>query len=167
MDATSVRLEGGLRRILIYNFNLPAQYVDNPDLRRDVLRRVDAVVGADFRGVSANYMITASYNLLNVHTGAQHVWTGSFFLRGNAPSTISSFQPFTADFQVNAFQSLQNVETKLTWLGVETAWVFDRLESVIVNVQASVRENDPILNVRRLDQRGTVGDRRHETFFLP
>jgi len=166
VDATSVLLEGG-RRIAIYNFNIPSEYVDDEDRRRQVLERIDNVVRADFGSNQVQYMITASYYLRNIHTGKEYIWTGSFFLRENSPATISSFQPYNANFVANAFHSLQNVRTKLTWLGVNTAWTFDRLESAIVNVQSSVSEYDPILELRQLNRQGSRGRRHHETFLLP
>ena len=110
------------------------------------------------------YQICASYFLRHTETNQEIIWTGSFFARNNNPSRLLSFQVFNVNEFVDiCFEATDNVDEKLRSTNFDTKWKYDRLISVIINIQAEVSRYHPILRERNL----RYDKRVQTTFSLP
>jgi hypothetical protein len=169
VDVIALPQRTGKDFIVVYNINIPVATVHDEELRRQALERAQRLLSADLAPSRMYYQLTGSYILRNTHTGDTKLFTGSFCPQGNCPSIIQGFQPFNAEtFVQNSFAALDNAEEKLrSWRGLDTNFVFDRLVSVIVNVNAPVTQKHPILEKRQLLRSHGRYSRRHRTFKLP
>ena len=168
VDATALRKDHTNGYLIIYNINVPADIIHDNNEKRDVLIRIRDLLMTDFRHDLIHYQITAAYYLVHRVTGEQRIWVGSFFPGGNGPAVIRDFQLFNANtFVGQAFEDTENCEDDLTWRGVNTAWVFDSLISVIFNCQVDVRTNHSALYKRNLYSNNARHLRAHVTFNLP
>jgi hypothetical protein len=59
---------------------------------------------------------------------------------------------------------MRDAEAKLSYTGMDTVWSFDRLSSIIINVQSKLRASHPIFSKRGLQE--TVGRKINITFAL-
>ena len=151
VDATALRKDNREGYLIIYNINVPADIIHDNVERQDVLVRIRDLLVNDFQHDIVYYQITAAYYLAHRVTGELRPWLGSFFPGGNGPAIIRDFQRFNANtFVRSAFEDTQNCEDALTWRGVDTAWIFDSLISVIFNCQVDALSNHRILYQRHL-----------------
>jgi hypothetical protein len=166
--AIQQREEGhGISYLVIYNINIPAAIIYNDQERRNVLERARRLLMNDFGNLDIRYQVTASYYLRNSITGAQQTWTGSFFARHNSLAQLSGFRAFDNDsFVQTTFQATQgqDVEANLRWNTLDTAWKFEALLSIIINVQCSVPTGHKTVARRNLSVK-TFKNR--QTFALP
>lgn len=160
--------------VFVSNINVPERLVQSPVARLVVARRIRTFVCLDYAQTPlAQFQITASFELQHTETGAIRQWTGSFNPSGNRLTSIHEFEPFDPP---EAFERtfvrasdpdrVANVlRTRPT--GVDSDWVFYRLISVIVSVQAIVgRTHHAIYSRQLLDVRS--GRRRAiRSFPLP
>jgi hypothetical protein len=154
--------------MVIYNINIPVAIFREPDLLRDALERSKRLLIADLAPASIFYQLTASYVLRNTSDGLERLWTGSFHAQGNRPAQLSGFERFDrATFVQDCIQSLFHVEEKLTWFGQDTSVVFDRLLSIIINVNTRVGTTHPVLEERNLLVYNARYTKKHRTFALP
>ena len=166
VDATSIntRQNGLLNAILmIYNINIPEQTVQNRNMLLTSLQQVADLISNDFQFKRVVYQITASYLLEHIETGQTRTWTGSFFVKNNTLAQVSDFTVFDRNnFVRTSTNDINNIENKLLLRNVNTKWRFNRLLSVIFNVQCAVDSREPILNTRELKE-----PRKHKTFSFP
>ena len=150
--------------MVFYNVNIPAAIIINNQEKRAVLERVKNLLIRDFDQADIVYQICASYFLRHTETNQEIIWTGSFFARNNNPSRLLSFQVFDPNQFVDiCFEATENVDDKLRYNNFDTKWKYDRLISVIINIQAEVSRDHPVLRKRNLQ----YDERRHTTFSLP
>ena len=168
VDCTSLTIEKSDEEddqfMIIYNVNIPAEIVNNDIERQAVLERVKNLLVHDFRGENVVYQICAAYYLKHIDTNEEIVWSGSFFAKNNNPSRLLGFQVFDAtEFVDICYDATENVDEKLRNNNFDTKWQYDRLISVIVNIQAEVPADHYIIRNRNL----RFNARRHFTFSLP
>jgi|688.fasta_scaffold05428_20 hypothetical protein len=152
--------------VIQYNINIPAAVVNNPIGRLEALERARVLIESDFGlNETVDYQITGTYELKNVDTNMVREWVGNFYAGLNNPSIIQDFQLFEGFSFVNTvWPLLENVGAKLLFNGRDSKWKFERLQSIILNVQSTVYENHPLLQKRKLLQ----GKRKfHRSFDLP
>lgn len=156
--------------ILVSNINIPESEFDNLD---NILERVEEFVVNDYVNVERiNFQVCATYELRNTSTGDSRQWCGSFNPRGNQSNTLSQFQQFDQNFKVLVKNATtpENVTTKLHFYHVQTNWVFHKLTSIIVAVQAQVNYTHPTLLRRNLLSVVRNGHHHHriiQSFYLP
>jgi hypothetical protein len=166
VDALSSTIEDSTKDnyLIIYNVNVPYEYLDNEIILRGILERIQRLLTRHFENFPVVYQITASYNLVHSITGETRIWTGSFSVRDNAPAQLSGFEDFDKNtFVEDSLDYLEDVENKLV-RNPELAsnWVFSSLNSVIFNVQSIVDTRS-----RALTPFPKNGPRSHRTFPLP
>lgn len=154
--------------IFVTNINIPESELGNLD---SVLERVRLLIVNDYVNVpNVQYQVCASYELRNTETGDVRQWTGSFNPRGNQSNALSNFQTFSRDFTNVVLDacSPDNVYRKLRFYHVQTNWVFSRLNSIVICVQAVVNLNHPTLLRRGLLTK-KYGRRKRAvcSFYLP
>jgi hypothetical protein len=151
---------------VIYNINIPADVVHNPEQRQNALERTRNLLRQDFNGgVSVFYQITGTYVLIHSESGQTMEWVGSFQEELHNPSLVQDFELFDpATFVDTVFPLLNNVEEKLTWNGRDTKWKFDRLQSIIINSQSIVLSTHSVLRIRNLKRKKR---KFRNTFDLP
>jgi len=172
VDATAVQMESRnveRKYLLIYNCNLPEETVRDDDQMRGALTRIGHLIQTDFRSCEhVSFQVTASYWLRNPVSSEEKLWVGSFFGRNNALAQLSRFTVFEPDtFVDTAFESTRNIDNKLKFFGMDTVWVFHKLESVVINFQSQAFEKNPILTKRNLLLANKRNKRNHELFQLP
>ena len=167
-------LHYGDNLLLVSNINIPADRLERgeEELQR-VLERTQRFIERDYIGLppaDIHYQVCASYDLRNTITGEIRHWSGSFNPRGNRVNILCDFQTFSpATFkpQVTRACDPQNVYNKLRFFNVQTVWVFDRLTSAIISVQARVGTFHPTVeNKGLLDVRDGTHERVHLNFLL-
>lgn len=156
------------RSILVTNINIPEHELVNLD---NILDRVRTLVSTDYINTpNIQYQVCATYELRNTATGDIRQWTGSFNPSGNQANTLNQFEYFAPNFKqvvLNAC-SQNNIYQKLRFYHVQTNWVFHRLTSVIIAVQAVVPHNHPTLLKRSLLLRRNGNNLRAiQSFLLP
>lgn len=153
VDSTSLTVNRDFC-VVIYNINIPQDYLTDRNELRNVLDRIQLLLVRDFANLSVLYQISASYILKHGNTGETRTWTGSFFARNNVLGVVAGFQQFRPDtFVTNSLTQLINVEQKLLANGFDTDWKFDELLSIIFNIQCKMPAN-------------TTTNRQHRTFAL-
>jgi hypothetical protein len=163
VDATTLRGDRSL--IVFFNINIPLRIVqDSQATLYNTCLQIEHFINDNFNATDAvYYQVTATYYIINKHTGEGRLWGGSFSPRANSVAQLSPFQKY---IQNNTFATVvvgasTNVEEKLQWVGKDTNWEFDRLESIIVNVQSSVNNDHETIERHRLL------DNKHIAFELP
>jgi len=164
VDAVSTTLERNNKFLIIYNVNVPYEYLEEEDVTRRVLERIKQLLIRDFQHYPVVYQITASYTLTHSITGQVRVWTGSFSVRDNAPAQLSGFEEFEPDtFVDDSLNHLEDFEARLVRAPeLSSNWVMSSVISIIFNVQSIVDQNSRTLNYFPRD-----GRRSHRTFPLP
>jgi hypothetical protein len=158
------------RGIFVSNINIPVSELDNLN---NVVARAQQLIHTDYVDVPLiQYQVCATYQLRNIKTGDTRQWAGSFNPRGNQNNTLSQFvvyNPGTFAANVINASSQDNIFARLRFYHVQTNWVFDRLTSIIICIQAVVNLTHPTLI-----QRGLLvlrhGNRRRRnvySFLLP
>lgn len=156
------------RSILVTNVNIPEHELVNLD---NILDRVSTLVSNDYINIpNIQYQVCATYELRNTATGDIRQWTGSFNPSGNQANTLNQFEYFAPNFKqvVQNACSQENIYRKLRFYHVQTNWVFHRITSVIIAVQAVIPNNHPTL-IRRslLLRRHGNRSRAIQSFLLP
>jgi hypothetical protein len=151
--------------VFVTNINIPAEHLNNLD---NILQRVRQLIVGDYTNVeNIQYQVCATYELRNTQTGDFRQWSGSFNPRGNQLNTLSLFQHFDNNFErtVRQASTTENVLRRLRFYHVQTNWVFHRLTSIVISVQALVNLTHPTLL-----RRGLLANRHGRsisTFLLP
>ncbi len=150
--------------VIQYNINIPAEVVQDPIRRLDALERARNLIESDFGlDETIDYQITGTYELRNVDTNVVRTWVGSFYAGINNPSIIQDFQLFDGNSFVNTvWPTLENVNTQLLFNGRDSKWKFDRLQSIILNVQCTVDKTHRILSNRGLTRANKKFRKRFE-----
>jgi hypothetical protein len=163
VDATTLKEENSI--ILFFNINVPLRIVQaSQDTYYNTCLQIENFINDNFNvGESVYFQVTATYFIRNKKTGEEKLWGGSFSPRANSIAQLSPFQKYIrnntfANIVVNASN---NAEEKLKWVGKDTNWEFDRLESIIVNVQSSVNHGHETI------ERHSLLRQKHVTFELP
>jgi hypothetical protein len=165
IDATSIqtRLNNQNAFVIIYNINVPQHIVNQPNEFLTTLQDIKNLVAGDFGGGHVLFQITASYLLEHTETGQLRTWTGSFFVKNNSLAQVSSFIVFNANnFVRTSSLEIASLTQKLTLQNGNTKWKFNRLLSVIFNIQSTVDPTNRLLTTRNLKN-----PRRHRTFQFP
>jgi hypothetical protein len=157
------------RGIFVSNINIPVSELDN---LANVLARTQQLIQTDYVNVPViQYQVCATYQLKNINTGDTRQWAGSFNPRGNQNNTLSQFVVFNPDsFAANVINasSEDNIFARLRFYHVQTNWVFDKLTSIIICVQAEVDLTHPTLAQRGLLVLRHGNHSRHvHSFLLP
>ena len=141
--------------LLVSNINIPADRLTQDHLP-NVLQRAHNFVLRDYVGIphsKIHYQVCASYDLRNTATGEIRHWSGSFNPRGNRLNVLSDFQTFsTATFVQSVARACDpnNIFDKLRFFHVQTSWVFDRLNSAIITIQARIGSFHPTIENKGL-----------------
>ena len=165
IDATSIRTRQLDQNafVIIYNINVPEQIINQPNEFLATLQHIRSLITGDFGGGRVLFQITASYLLEHTETGQIRTWTGSFFVKNNILAQVSDFIVFNANnFVRTSFLEIASLTEKLTLNNVDTKCKFNRLLSVIFNIQSTVDPTNPMLIARGLEN-----PRRHRTFHFP
>src|SRR6266404_6719183 len=135
---------------VIYNCNIPKVLVDNDESRRDALKIVRQLIITDFPNSEVQVQLTASYILVDDNTGEEYTWIGSFWSDLNeGPAALTPFFLFNANtFAATTFRDSSNIEEVLRLGGLNSKWKFNRLLSLIVNINTRVQNDDAILRTR-------------------
>lgn len=156
------------RGIFVTNINIPESEFENLD---NVLERVEQFILNDYVNIDRiHFQVCATYELRNTQTGDERQWCGSFNPRGNQSNTLSQFQLFDPNFQtiVKNASSPENVNRRLKFYHVQTNWVFHKLTSIIISIQAEVNYTHPtILRRNLLTIRNGHRNRTIQSFHLP
>lgn len=165
-------LHYGGRFILISNINVPVDLLATEHIA-GVLERARQFILRDYRGINhedIHYQVCATYDLRNTATGEVRHWTGSFNPKGNRLNILCDFQTFiSGTFVVEVTRACHpnNIFNKLRFFHTQTVWVFDRLTSAIISVQARVNALHPTIEARGLlDSRNGHHRRVHITTLL-
>lgn len=161
-------LQSNERLLLVSNVNIPESEFGQLDA---VLTRLQHFVSVDYQHLdSIYYQINATYDLRNSATGEIRHWSGSFNPRGNRLNILCDFQPYvygTFKEQVTRACDPQNIYNKLRFFHAQTAWVFDKLTSAIVSVQAYINPVHSTIERRQLLANHGRRSRVHLAFHLP
>lgn len=165
-------LHYGNQYLLVSNINIPASQLNDQELG-PILQRAQNFIQEDYAGLENNniyYQVCASYDLRNTATGEIRHWSGSFNPRGNRLNILRDFQNFhPANFQEHVTRACDpnNVYNKLRFFHTQTVWVFDRITSAIISIQARVGPLHPTVERRGLlAVRNGHHHRIHITFLL-
>lgn len=155
--------------IFVTNINIPVQeLVNEPE---QVIQRAYNFISTDYHNVPVvQYQVTATYELRNTVDNSIRQWTGSFSPRNNSYGSLTPFEYFNPTFipRVRAASDLNYIRQKLTFVNVSTNYVFERLTSIIINVQASVNANfNTLIQRNLLYVRNGRHFRNQHTFPLP
>lgn len=143
--------------VFVSNINVPERLLQNPISRLALARRIRAFGCTDYAEIPmVQFQITASFELRHVTTGAIRQWTGSFNPSGNRTTSLHNFELFEpAGVFERAFVRSSDpavaadiLRTRPT--GVDSSWIFHRLTSVIVCLQAVVGRNHHAIYSRQL-----------------
>lgn len=162
------------QRIIIYNFNIPVGQSENPDTFETVRRQIETDFPIQDQGrivVPLYFQICAVYVLVHRDTGEERTWQGSFNPRSRDLGQVTVFRPFDHQTFVPYALSRSRSQYVLNELnnrvdGQDSVWSVDRILSIIVSVQATVRiahvvfQRHPEL-LRRRHARGRRAGRVH------
>ena len=135
------------QRIVLYNFNVPADRSQDPAAFEAIRRLVETDFPPEDRGrvaVPLYFQLSAVYTLVHRETGEERLWQGSFNPRSRDLGRVTVFRPFEPETFVEYVLSRSSTENVLHQLqsrvqGKDSVWSVDRLLSIIVSVQATVR----------------------------
>ena len=139
VDATTLKDEDS--SLVLFNINVPLRIVQgNPNEFYNTCVQIGQFISDNFHANDSVYFqVTASYYKINKQTGEGRLWGGSFSPRANS---VAQLLPFV-------------------WIGRDTNWEFDRLESIVINVQSQIDNDHETL------QRHNLDSQKHVTFKLP
>jgi hypothetical protein len=156
-------------RIVVYHFNVPVQRTQDPAAFDTIRRQVETDFPVADRGrvvVPPYFQISAVYILVHRDTGEERLWQGSFNPRSRDLGQVTVFRPFDPPTFVQYALNRASTDNVLHQLrnrpqGQESVWSVDRILSVIVSVQATVRISHVVFtNHPELLRRGR--DEHHE-----
>jgi hypothetical protein len=169
VDQTAIH--AGKRYVLVSNINVPSRYFEAGSQNRDaIINRIDQFIRTNYTtNFSVWFEISATYQLRHRESGSTRSWVGSFNPR--AGPLIHETATFDDNF-INVMRRvcvLEDVIQKLVHFNnLESDWVFDELNSIIVHVSGFVPNDYFILYMRNLshgNKRRT--GRQIATFDLP
>jgi hypothetical protein len=144
-------LDNRRKKIVLYNVNIPARFVENLNEFTTVLDRVSDLIENDFPNDIVQFQVTAAYWLKHNQTGELKKWCGSFSVQNNMPARLSNFEEFNpVSFVQFVLTSANNLEAKLTWNRQDTNFEFYKLISIILNIQSRVDINHNAILRRQL-----------------
>lgn len=154
--------------IFISNINIPVGHFNQLE---SIIQRVYNFIDGEYHSCPVvQYQVTSTYELRNIVDDSIRQWTGSFSPRNNLPGSITQFEYFDASFveRLTVATDLNSIVQKLKFTNANTNYVFERLTSIIVNVQAAVSGTFPTLVRRNLVYTRNVRHfRNHITIPLP
>lgn len=154
--------------IFISNINIPAVYLNHSEA---ILTRAYNFIRTDYHTCPVvQYQVTATYELRNTTDNSIRQWTGSFSPRNNLSGALTPFEYFDESFveKIAVASDVNNIVQKLKFTNTATNYVFERLTSIIINVQASVKGTFATLAKRNLAyNRHGRHFRNHNTIHLP
>lgn len=165
VDQTVLACDGG-SYIFISNINVPVAYLNQ---KQDIFARIYNFIQSEYVGCArVQYQVTSTYELRNTVDGSIRQWTGSFSPRNNLQGSLTPFEYFDDSFigNVAAATDVNSVLQKLKFTNATTTYVFERLTSIIINVQAVVPTHFATLTRRNLVNNGRHS-RSHNTIELP
>jgi len=153
------------QRILVYHFNVPIDRCETAETFQIIQRQVETDFPDQDRArvvVPLYFQISAVYVLVHRETGEERYWQGSFNPRSRDLGQITVFRPFDVNTFVPYALSRSNPRYVLNELnhrvdGQESVWGVDRILSIIISVQATVRTTHIVFE--RHPQ--LLGGRRH------
>lgn len=155
--------------IFISNINIPVDYL--VEQRENIIQRAFNFIQGDYQTCPVvQYQVTCTYELRNTVDNSIRQWTGSFSPRNNLVGSLTPFEYFDASFneKVTRATDIDFIHQKLRFTNVTTNYVFERLTSIIVNVQAAVGAHFTTLIHRNLVyNRNGRHFRNHITIPLP
>lgn len=165
--------EDGRNVILLLNFNLPSEIVEDRQTELPHrLREIANFLDQNFGPADIYYQLSASYWLQHRVSQNRRRWVGSFFARDTSAASITG--AIFLHFNKNTFVpqglhslALPNIVSSLTVNFADSAWHFAELIAVIVNCQLVVPVTHPfvvhhgLMSVQRRQRRA----RRHVTLF--
>ena len=168
VDQTVLPLQNNFY-LLVSNINIPERFIDQV---QPILGRIVQFISNDYGNAtpSIDYQLTASYTLRNTNTGELRTWTGSFYPTGNDRACITPFRTYNSNFIANVSLDLQrqNIFNKLQFNQLDSAWKFESLISIIINVQAKITHNHHVFfSKRHFANYQRRRKRSHLTFHLP
>ena len=162
VDATTLKDEDS--SLVLFNINVPLRIVQgNPNEFYNTCVQIGQFISDNFHANDSIYFqVTASYYIINKQTGEGRLWGGSFSPRANSVAQLLPFQQYINNtFPAVVVRASSNAEEKLVWIGRDTNWEFDRLESIVINVQSQIDNDHETL------QRHNLDSQKHVTFKLP
>ena len=169
VDQTAIPSQHG-QFAFITNINVPVRFLENAETE-NLFSRIRQFIDGEYHNIeNIQYQFTAAYELRHLKTGQIRLFHGTFHPAGNEQATITEFRSLGADFVQHALQNLtlRNINTKLEFPELETAWVVYRIRSVIVNVQSLAgRGHDAILRRNLQGFRTNRRSRTHVAYYLP
>ena len=164
VDAISTTLTRNNKFLILYNVNVPYEYLEQEDVTRGVLERIKDLLVRDFEHYPVAYQITASYVVVHSTTQESRVWTDSFRAKDNAPAQLSGFKESEpVNFVNESLDHLEDFEARLVRRpDFSSKWVLVSVISVIFNVQSIVDQNSRTIHNFLRD-----GRRAQRTFPLP
>ena len=169
VDQTAIPAQNG-NFAFITNINVPVRFLENQETR-PLFARIRTFIDNEYLPIpDIQYQFTAAYELRHLRTNQIRLFHGTFHPSGNAQASITQFRPLGADFVNHALQhlTLDNINRKLDFSDLETAWVVHRIRSVIVNVQGLAERHHGAIVRRNLQgSRSNRHSRTHITYYLP
>jgi len=139
------------QRVIIYNFNVPLNRLRNLETFEFVcqLLETDFPPEADGVIVSSYFQLSAVYLLININTGEERIWCGSFNPRGRDLAQLTPFQRFEpttfAQFTLTRSDPDYAANKLSTFVqGQDSVWRFERLISVVISFQTTLHLNHPL-----------------------
>lgn len=150
-------------QLVIFNFNIPYRvHQDNPQLYSQVLSDIFNFLLAWFpnqlrengRTERVTYKVSSTYYLRHSVTGELRRWVGSFIVRdGHDRSALSGPLFYNLGSSGAAFKArvqnctrIDNIIETLTWTDLDTVWVFDHIDTIVVNAQVIVGNRHSLLH---------------------
>jgi hypothetical protein len=169
VDQTAIPIQDG-NFAFITNINVPVRYLDNAETP-ETFERIRGFIAREYTPIEdIQYQFTAAYELRHLKTGQIRLFHGTFHPAGNQQASITQFRQFGADFIDHALQhlTLRNINRKLDFGDLDTAWVVHRVRSAIINVQGLTERGHHAIVRRNLQgTRNNKRTRAHVVFFLP
>ena len=133
------------QRVVVYNFNVPSQRLQDLDTFNFVRQVLETDFPANAPGVivAPYFQLSAVYVLINTVTNEERIWSGSFHPRARDLAQLTVFRPFEpASFAQYALthSDPDRVYNKLSTFvnGKDSVWKFDRLISVVISFQTTL-----------------------------
>ena len=148
LDGASLQdSESPLQRIVVYHYNIPAERVQDRTAYETVQQSVTAEFQSTQQGhviAPAYFQISAVYVLIHRDTGEERIWQGSFNPRSRDLGQVTPFRRFEADTFVDFALTRSSPERVLQELnsrveGQESVWSVDRILSIVVCIQTTLR----------------------------
>lgn len=173
-------------QLIVFNFNIPYRVCENnPELYSQVLNNIFEYLSFWFphqhqqnrRKERVTFKVSSTYYLRHSVTGELRRWVGSFLVRdGHDRAALSGPIFYSLGTDRAAFRAkiiectrIENVSETLSWTDLDTVWVFDSIDTVVVNAQVIVENDHRILGRYGLLNVDTARGyhKRHATVLYP